>query len=122
MDKQSNEEDDDMPQLSADTFSALQEFYKEQEEKDKIVQELNCALTEEGNIDTFSNLSEDWQLSQFWYDEKTSSDLANEVMKLAEAKGLNTSIACISCPTLYTSIKKMFPKTKCRGMVIHGAR
>lgn len=30
----SDSEDDDIPQLSADTFNALQEFYKEQEERE----------------------------------------------------------------------------------------
>ena len=58
-------DDDDVPQLSADTLRALQEFYAEKESK------------EETEID------EDWQLSQFWYDSVTGETLAKEALTLA---------------------------------------
>ena len=115
-------EDDDAPQLSADTFSALQEFYKEQEEKEEILRELNSSVIGVGiNLNTakeYNCVSEDWQLSQFWYDDKTASDLAEEVIRIAEANGKFSSIACVSCPTLFTAIRRQFPATQCKGTVI----
>ena len=108
-------EDYDIPHLSAETFSALQEFYKEQEHKEDILTELQNS---ENSSQTIENISEDWQLSQFWYDEVTSYDLAKEVLRLATESADNSnvgSIACVSCPTLYIALKKHFPSAKCKG-------
>jgi 16S rRNA G966 N2-methylase RsmD len=79
----------------------------------------------------FSKLSfdEDWQLSQFWYDDHTAEELARECVRLCQddEEGRDTvkdkndkeedkkeqkmpkRIACISCPTLYIALKKLFP-------------
>ena len=115
-------EEDDVPQLSADTFSALQEFYKEQEGKDEILRELNSSIDiVENGLTTakeYNSISEDWQLSQFWYDDKTALDLANEVIRIAEAKGKFSSIACVSCPTLFIAIRQQFPATQYKGTII----
>ncbi|ROT73865.1 hypothetical protein C7M84_007669, partial [Penaeus vannamei] len=92
-----SESDDDLPQLSAGTMAALMEFFKEEEErKDKLRQ------IEEGEIpDTFE---EDWNMSQFWYAEETSNSLAQECLRLA---GNNGTIACVSSPTLYRTLRGM---------------
>ena len=119
MSKCSEDDDNDIPQLSAETFSALQEFYNEQEQKVNTVNELNSSLDNEGNVKNIKSLSEDWQLSQFWYDEETAFDLANEVVRLAEVIGGNASVACVSCPTLYSAIKKHFPSSKCKGKMAY---
>ena len=107
-------QDDDVPQLSAETFSALQEFYKEQENKEQIINELSSS----SNIgsDTL-NISEDWQLSQFWYDEETALSLAKEIVRLSSTLGKEVSVACVSCPTLYLAIRKNFPQTKFKGII-----
>lgn len=78
------ETDDDVPQLSTDTLAALQEFLLEQS-----VKKDNC-------------IEENWQLSQFWYDEETT-----QILSQAAASHCcnNGSIALISCPTLYNSVK-----------------
>merc|ERR1712098_726955 len=47
------------------------------------------------------HVSEDWQLSQFWYTESTAASLAKEALAAAGDKG---RIACVSCPTLYKAI------------------
>ena len=116
-----NGDDDDIPQLSAETFSALQDFYKEQEQKEQIVNELTCSLdsgdnTSGDNTSGIPTVSEDWQLSQFWYDDETALTLAKEVVRLADILGEDASVACISCPTLYTAIRKHFPSAKLKGI------
>ena len=57
------EEEEEQPQLSAETFSALAEFYKEQEEREQQQQEARTLAASGEDIDW----KEDWQLSQFWY-------------------------------------------------------
>jgi len=93
-------DDDEMPQLSAETFSALSEFYKEQEEREKQQDEVRDLIENGEDI----NWKEDWQLSQFWYSEETANILAKAVMKSVENGG---RIACISAPTLYRACLKL---------------
>lgn len=47
------EEDDDLPQLSAETFAALQEFYNEQEQKELVKQSSET-------VDPDINFEENW--------------------------------------------------------------
>merc|ERR1719159_344644 len=47
------------------------------------------------------HVSEDWQLSQFWYTESTALALAREAFAAAGDGG---RIACVSCPTLYKAV------------------
>ncbi|XP_033111991.1 EEF1A lysine methyltransferase 1-like [Anneissia japonica] len=79
-------EDDDVPQLSASTLAALQEFYQEQNELREI------------------DIQEDWQLSQFWYDDQTAGALASEVL---DAAGVNGKIACLCTPTLFKKLRSL---------------
>ena len=70
------EDGEEEPQLSAETFSALAEFYSEQEAREE-QQEAARQLAESGaDIDW----KEDWQLSQFWYSEETALSLARAVL------------------------------------------
>ncbi|KAJ8954064.1 hypothetical protein NQ318_004369 [Aromia moschata] len=89
--------DDDGPELSAETFNALMEFYKEQEERENH-QKLISSDIVENNL----AFTENWQLSQFWYDEETIDILANVACKIT---GPHSKIALISCPSLYNKIK-----------------
>ncbi|XP_045196346.1 EEF1A lysine methyltransferase 1-like isoform X2 [Mercenaria mercenaria] len=93
--------DDDVPTLSADTLAALNEFYAEQTEEQKMVE----AALQTGQIKDI-RLQEDWQLSQFWYTDDTAQRLAEEVLSIAGKEG---RIACISAPTAYTKIKEIKP-------------
>ncbi|EDV24898.1 Protein-lysine N-methyltransferase n6amt2 [Trichoplax sp. H2] len=86
--EQINDSDDDVPRLSANTLAALQDFYQEQSQ----AQDQNC-------------VGEDWQLSQFWYDNQTAETLAKEAIKASN----NGSIACLSCPTLYRKLVELNP-------------
>ncbi|KAI4469820.1 hypothetical protein MML48_1g08749 [Holotrichia oblita] len=87
--------DDDIPQLSAETFAALQEFYKEQEEN-----EASSSTTKNSALNNV--FEENWQLSQFWYDDKTVNDIVKIVHKTLIP---HDKFALISCPTLYKPLK-----------------
>ncbi|XP_012943458.1 EEF1A lysine methyltransferase 1 [Aplysia californica] len=93
---------DEEPQLSAHALAALQEFYKEQKED---AEKLEEALTSgDNNI----QLKEDWQLSQFWYDDRTAEMLAKEALS---AVGDTGRIACLSSPTAYKKLQELKPET-----------
>jgi len=95
-----NSEDyvDDL-QLSAEAQRALKEFYDEQNEK------LLSQYDDKKDV-TDVKFDEDWQLSQFWYDENTCDRIVECVHKII---GSNGSVALISCPTLYKTFKAKSP-------------
>lgn len=95
----SGESDEDVPQLSASTFAALQQFYDEQEQRETKERQLHQSLLK-GDHTSFN---EDWQLSQFWYDQNTIEQL---VQIAIDRVGLDAHIALVSCPTLYQEMKK----------------
>ncbi|XP_053564498.1 EEF1A lysine methyltransferase 1 [Bombina bombina] len=91
-----SDEDDGVPQLSAHTLAALQEFYNEQQQQ--------ASVKSEPGFDKFSvgSVEENWQLSQFWYCDETALCLAKEAL---EASGENGRIACVSAPSIYQKLK-----------------
>ncbi|KAJ8570587.1 hypothetical protein K7X08_037559 [Anisodus acutangulus] len=93
--------DDDIPTLSSHALEALKEFLAEQ----------NRALAEPSSVaaeDDVALVSEDWRLSQFWYDRETAETVANEVMNICRSID-SPAVACIACPTLYAYLKKIDP-------------
>jgi len=48
---------------------------------------------------------EDWNLSQFWYDDETADTIAKEAMKLANGD----NIACVSTPSIFRALKRLYP-------------
>ncbi|CAH0400649.1 unnamed protein product [Chilo suppressalis] len=91
-------EDDDVPALSAETFAALQEFYVEQQKREQIITELDSA----GKLKNIM-FDENWQLSQFWYDERTIEALVGVIDASVPDGG---RVALISCPTLFVPVKE----------------
>ncbi|KAM4045652.1 EEF1A lysine methyltransferase 1 isoform 1-T3 [Anomaloglossus baeobatrachus] len=91
-----SDDDDDIPQLSAHTLAALQDFYTEQQQRE--------SLKSGPDYDKFAvgAVEEDWQLSQFWYSDETALSLAKEAI---EASGKNGRIACVSAPSVYQKLK-----------------
>lgn len=91
-----SDDDDDVPQLSADTLAALQEFYAE----------TGRAGQDTAKTDKFSvgAVEEDWRMSQFWYSEETASRLAEELLQQAGEHG---RIACLSAPSVYQKLKQL---------------
>ena len=98
--------DDDTPTLRADTLAALQAFLAEQQAQK--------AREEAEAEDTSASLAtaEDWELSQFWYDEDTSLQLARELITVSEeiqerTRADRVKIACISCPSIYKALRSL---------------
>ncbi|VEU22847.1 DEKNAAC103933 [Brettanomyces naardenensis] len=106
--------DDDMPVLSADTLAALQEF--QDEEKGRLEKFSKMYQSAENEFDerkedtagkeavklTIDDFKEDWQLSQFWYSDKTANILADALLEGADQ---DTVICIVSAPSVYAMIK-----------------
>ncbi|KAL0819376.1 hypothetical protein ABMA28_007495 [Loxostege sticticalis] len=93
------EDDDDVPSLSAETFAALQEFYAEQQKRQEIFTKLEADDKLKENV----LFDENWQLSQFWYDEATVQALVKVIDRTVPDGG---RVALVSCPTLFVPVKR----------------
>lgn len=91
------DDDEDPPMLSAHALAALQEFLSEQNQSP-------AAQGGEELKEEVALVSEDWRLSQFWYDRETAETVANEVLSLCSGSA-SRRVACIACPTLYAYLK-----------------
>ncbi|KAJ3126122.1 hypothetical protein HK100_010431 [Physocladia obscura] len=60
---------------------------------------------------TMADFAEDWQLSQFWYDDQTARHLATHALAATPTSG---SLACVSSPTVFVEI--MVGKSLCLGI------
>lgn len=92
------EDEDDPPLLSARALEALKEFLDEQKQRFSHGEE-----EEEEEKEAVSLVSEDWRLSQFWYDRETAETVATELKNLSVST--SSPVACIACPTLYAYLK-----------------
>uniref|UniRef100_A0A1L8DCL5 Protein-lysine N-methyltransferase n=1 Tax=Nyssomyia neivai TaxID=330878 RepID=A0A1L8DCL5_9DIPT len=84
-----NSSDDEEITLPSDTLLILQQFLAEKAAEDENLVE------------------ENWQLSQFWYDEETISLMAGACKKIASGNDLK--IGLFSCPSLYEEISRVLP-------------
>ncbi|XP_039131082.1 EEF1A lysine methyltransferase 1 [Dioscorea cayenensis subsp. rotundata] len=96
------EEDDDAPIMSSRTLEALKEFLSEQNSLG-----IGVRGEEGGEADEVRLVTEDWRLSQFWYDQVTAETVVNEIRALCSS--VSARVACVSCPTLYAYLKKIEP-------------
>ncbi|KAF8102198.1 hypothetical protein N665_0201s0474 [Sinapis alba] len=97
-------EDDDPLVLSSQALAALQEFLADQ---NKTVASTPPPSTVDGE-DKVELVTEDWRLSQFWYEPETAETVAEEVVTLS-SRFSGCRVACIACPTLYVYLKKKDP-------------
>ncbi|KAF5823496.1 putative DNA methylase, N-6 adenine-specific, methyltransferase EEF1AKMT1/ZCCHC4 [Helianthus annuus] len=97
--------DDDTPTLSAHALEALKEFLSEQN-RSVAADNDGATAAEEKEV---ALVTEDWRLSQFWYDRETAETVAREVHALYTSMEDPPSVACIACPTLYVYLKKLHP-------------
>lgn len=94
------EEDDDPPMLSSQAIEALRELLTEQ---NRTIDTDTGATA----VDDVALLTEDWRMSQFWYDRETAETVAREVHALCSSIQ-SPSVACLACPTLYVYLKVIF--------------
>jgi len=121
------EEDDDL-RLSDSTLLALQQFLVEQQEQqdkfDKLkqlsekrfddIQNENEENNEEEIKITMEDFKEDWQLSQFWYDDDTQLKLIQEAIAASPEDGW---IACLCSPSVFVKYKSLRPVPK-RNVIV----
>ncbi|KAI9868420.1 MAG: hypothetical protein M1813_005863 [Trichoglossum hirsutum] len=97
---------DEPIELSKDTLEALRQFYSEQDDRQKQFEDLNAQATEDADLSSISMdlFAEDWNASQFWYDDETASILASQLLE--DAKDSST-IGFISAPSVFVQFKKL---------------
>lgn len=97
--------DDEPLALSAATLAALQLFRQEEtarkEQFDKLFQQLEERFDKQFSIDAFT---EDWQLSQFWYADKTAETLARALLEGADE---DTVVCIASAPSVYAAVTRL---------------
>jgi hypothetical protein len=96
-------DDDDPPMLSSETLSALKEFLAQQNRSLVVEPDPDNVENGEEQEEEVALVSEDWRLSQFWYDRETAETVAREVLTLCQLS--DSRVACIACPTLYAYLK-----------------
>lgn len=99
-----DDDDDDLPTLSSHTLEALKEFLSEKS-RVQVDDDDNSA---EVNDEEVALVTENWNLSQFWYEQETAETVAKEVLHLSQLFE-SPYVACVACPTLYAYIKKIDP-------------
>ncbi|CCF58929.1 hypothetical protein KAFR_0F03330 [Kazachstania africana CBS 2517] len=94
--------------LSANALAALQEFKQEeqqrQEEFQKLYKQSDEDFQNKVQKEGMNLFKEDWQLSQFWYNDNTADTLARALLEGADSE---TVIAVVSAPSVYAAIQKM---------------
>ncbi|CAH8392480.1 unnamed protein product [Eruca vesicaria subsp. sativa] len=98
-------EDDDPLVLSSQALAALQEFIADQNKTVTTTTPPPSTLAGEDKVEL---VTEDWRLSQFWYEPETAETVAEEVFTLS-SRFSGCRVACIACPTLYVYLKKKDP-------------
>lgn len=102
-------------ELSENAINALREFYREQrEEEDRFKALAESAESQfsgsgsESAAISINDFKENWQLSQFWYDDDTCTALAEEIIRQRQLSGLETyNVACISAPSVFAKLREM---------------
>ncbi|KAI5813822.1 putative N6-adenine methyltransferase-domain-containing protein [Pyronema omphalodes] len=98
-------EDDEELQLPADTLNLLAEFMKEKDEQERRFEDLKKKAEQdhEDRIASMLDFSEDWNQSQFWYEDKTACELAESLLEGATD---DMVIGLVSAPTVYVKLRE----------------
>jgi EEF1A lysine methyltransferase 1 len=107
--KASKMDDDDIPQLPADTLQLLQEFQLEKDARAKQFEDLKAGAENSFQHANGGKLSmdlfgEDWNTSQFWYTDATARTLAQQLLDGANE---STHIAIVSAPSVYVALRNI---------------
>lgn len=94
-------------QLSTDALDALKQFYTERDSRQKAFEDLKNEA--ENEFDSSKQLSmeaftEDWNASQFWYNDDTATQLAKQLLVGATEQ---TKIAVVSAPSAFLQLKNL---------------
>jgi protein required for attachment to host cells len=101
--------DDDDLQLSSHALAALLEFRSEEQERtakfEALQRDAQDKFDKEQEIREkgMALFKEDWQLSQFWYNDATADLLARELLDGATE---DTIVVIVSAPSVYAAMKK----------------
>ncbi|XP_050078420.1 protein-lysine N-methyltransferase CG9154 [Anopheles maculipalpis] len=88
--------DDEACVLPADTMLILQQFLQEKESKER---------SEKAGAEPAGCFEENWQLSQFWYNEKTKQKIALIVRNLQDESTSDTfQVALLSAPSAFKHV------------------
>ncbi|KAF2800835.1 hypothetical protein K505DRAFT_292072 [Melanomma pulvis-pyrius CBS 109.77] len=99
--------DDETPQLSIGALDALKEFYRERDEQIKKFEEIKAQaeddleVREKLSMDAFT---EDWNASQFWYNDETATTFARQLLDGTKDE---THIAVVSAPSVFIQLKNL---------------
>ncbi|KAI9723578.1 MAG: hypothetical protein M1812_000878 [Candelaria pacifica] len=101
-----DDESEDHPVLSSTTLALLQEFYSEQGTQKGKLEDLKAGIdvAEQGNVLTMEAFIEDWNASQFWYEDETAKKLARQMIEGATNE---CHIAVVSAPSVFIQIKNL---------------
>ena len=106
------EEDDDIPQLPADTLRLLQEFNTENDVRSKQFEDLRDQSEnrfQNGNGKLSMDLfGEDWNASQFWYTDETARTLAQQLL---EGVDEHSAVAVVSAPSVYVQLRNILSES-----------
>lgn len=107
-----NQDNLDNVSLSSDTLAILQSFLAEKKQAEDKFRQLKQIAHQKADVAALKrrrelvmdDFQEDWQLSQFWYDDETAERLAIEAINITPPGG---SIACLSCPSVFLQLYKL---------------
>ncbi|CAF9927506.1 MAG: hypothetical protein GOMPHAMPRED_004418 [Gomphillus americanus] len=97
------DDDNDTPVLSGSTLAALQEFYAERNDEERRADDLKSAI-ETGQKLSMDMFKEDWNASQFWYNEDTARTLAKQLLDDSTSE---TAVAVVSAPSAFIELKNI---------------
>jgi hypothetical protein len=92
-------------QLSGDALAALKDFYGERDAREKQFENLKSQAEDEfeGKL-SMDAFTEDWNASQFWYNDETATVLARQLLDGATD---DTRIAVVSAPSAFIQLKNL---------------
>jgi hypothetical protein len=107
-------------QLSGDALAALKDFYGERDERQKRFENLKSQAEDdfEGKL-SMDAFTEDWNASQFWYNDETATTLARQLLDGATD---DTKIAVVSAPSAFIQLKNLlvsiFARSEYRWLIM----
>ena len=106
------DEDDDTPELSADTLRLLQEFNADKVTRAKQFEDLkdqaeNVFQDGDGKL-SMDVFGEDWNASQFWYTDETARTLAQQLLGCVND---DSAIAVVSAPSVYIQLRNILAES-----------